>query len=235
MPRVVVDCFQESAVNYHGDWALVAIDVIRASTTAVTAVSTGRRCLPAATLGEAGTIAAGLHEPLLAGELGGNVPYGFDLGNSPADVATRTDIERPLVLLSTTGTGLMTAARGCAAVYVSCLRNYSAQVVHLASAGRDVAVVGAGTRGEFRDEDQLGCALVAGGLIAAGFTPAGSTAHITERWAGAPIDAVASSKSAEYLRRTGQERDLDFILSHVDDLEEVYELKGDEIVGSGTA
>jgi 2-phosphosulfolactate phosphatase len=228
--RVTVDCFAANAGKYHGDWSLVAVDVIRASTTAVTAVASGRRCFPASSLEHAAHLAAALPGALLAGELGGHVPYGFDLGNSPADIAARADVERPLVLLSTSGTSLMTSARGCAAVYVSCLRNYSAQAAHLAGAPNDVAVVGAGTRGVFRQEDQLGCAYVAAGLIAAGFEADEATSEIVDRWRDEPVDSVETGESARYLRHTGQERDLEFVLSHVDDLEQVFVITGDEIV-----
>ena len=55
-------------------WTVVGIDVIRATTTAVTAVAAGRRCFPVASLEEAVPLAARLANPLLVGELGGNRP-----------------------------------------------------------------------------------------------------------------------------------------------------------------
>ena len=41
---VVIDCFPESARHYSEAYAIVAIDVIRATTTAITSVNLGRRC-----------------------------------------------------------------------------------------------------------------------------------------------------------------------------------------------
>ena len=54
---VVIDCFPESALRYKDQYAIVVIDVIRATTTATTAVSLGWRILPARTTDEAAEIA----------------------------------------------------------------------------------------------------------------------------------------------------------------------------------
>ena len=41
-PRVVIDCFPSSVAKYRTGYTVVAIDVIRATTTAITAVLSGR-------------------------------------------------------------------------------------------------------------------------------------------------------------------------------------------------
>ena len=224
--QVVIDCFPESLARYGAGWAVVAVDVIRATTTAVTAVAAGRSCYPAPTLDAALELAAGLERPLLVGELGGGMPFGFDLNNSPAALAGRTDLERPVVLLSTTGTRLLRRTSPGQAVYAACLRNLGAQVARLAGRHERVAVIGAGARREFRDEDQLACAWIAAGLVEAGYRPSRLTAELIARWRGAPIEAVARGASADYLRRSGQLEDLEFIVSHIDDLDLTVELNG---------
>jgi len=83
---VVIDCFAESVRRYRDDYAVVSVDVIRAATTAVTSVFLGRRCFPVPSIEVALPLAARLDHPLLVGELGGNMPYGFDLTNSPAEM-----------------------------------------------------------------------------------------------------------------------------------------------------
>src|SRR6266567_7110445 len=107
---LVIDCFPESVACYRDGYAIVAVDVIRATTTAVTSVSLGRKCFPAPTLEAAVPLAARLSNPLLVGELGGSMPYGFDMNNSPADLAVRTDVHRPMLLLSTSGTKVICGA-----------------------------------------------------------------------------------------------------------------------------
>ncbi len=226
-PTVVIDCFSDTLKNYQGH-AIVAVDVIRATTTAVTAVSSGRRCFPISTIDDAYRVAERLDGPLLVGELGGAMPYGFDLTNSPAQLAGREDIDRPVVLLSTSGTRLiMSAPTG---VYVACLRNYQAQIHHLVGRHPKVAVIGAGTRGEFREEDQMCCAWIAEGLIGVGYEPKDElTEHCVDRWSGVAAEAFVGGKSTEYLRATGQLADLDFILNTVNDTEEVFVRIQDEI------
>jgi 2-phosphosulfolactate phosphatase len=218
---VAIDAFLESVERYPGH-ALAVFDVIRATTTAVTAVSRGLRVHPAASLEDAEALAGRLDEPLLVGEVGGEVPDGFDLGNSPAAVA-ELETSRPVVLLSTSGMPIVVAAG--VGSYVGALRNYAALARHLAAGHERVALIGAGTRGEFREEDQLGCAWTAAVLLDHGFEPANDeTLAIVERWRDADVEALTVSNSVGYLRRTEQLQDLDFVLSHVDDLDLVVTL-----------
>jgi len=219
---VVIDCFPESAERYRDGYAVVVIDVIRATTTATTAVNLGRRVFPARTSDDAYVTAAKLDHPLLVGELGGNTPFGFDLTNSPALIASRSDVNRPMVLVSSSGTQLLMNAAGSEAVYVACLRNHSAVARYLAGRHARVAVLGAGTRGQFRREDQMGCARVAQQLIDAGYFPENQqTIECVARWRNATPDVIREGRSAEYLRRSGQEDDLEFVLRHIDDLDTV--------------
>ena len=101
---VVIDCFPESVHRYVEYGAIVAIDVIRATTTAVTAVATGRRCFPVPSLDAAWVLKRMLDDPLLVGEVDGTMPEGFDLNNSPFELARHPDVHRPAILLSSAGT-----------------------------------------------------------------------------------------------------------------------------------
>jgi 2-phosphosulfolactate phosphatase len=230
LAEVVIDCLPESLARYGEGWAIVGVDVIRATTTAVSEVAKGREVFPVPTLRAARERASQLEHPLLTGELGGAVPGGFEENNSPAALARRGDLERPMVLLSSSGTKLISRDRPFEAVYAACLRNWRAQVARLAGRHRRVAVIGAGSRGEFREEDQLACAWIAEGLIEAGYQPRGWTAEIVARWRGAPVAAITGGNSATYLRDSGQSADLDFVLGHVDDLDATFELAGHRLV-----
>ena len=114
MPNVAIDCFHEHLAPPAGDEVLVAIDVIRASTTAITAAAMGKTLYPAGSIEAAVRLAADLDRPLLAGELGGVQPYGFDLQNSPTQMEALDESSRPIILLSTSGTRLARApSLGC--------------------------------------------------------------------------------------------------------------------------
>jgi 2-phosphosulfolactate phosphatase len=228
-PRVTIRSFQERGVDGIETDAVVAIDVIRATTTAITAVEAGFRCFPAQTLEEAQALKRRLGDCLLVGEIGGATPDGFDLTNSPATLAALNGAERrPIVLLSSSGTRMICEARAGHTVYVASLRNYSAQADALA--GRDVTLIGAGSRGEFREEDQLCCAWIAERLVHTGHDADAETRQLIDRWHGKPADAITVSESVRYVTRTGQLADLDFILEHVDDVRSAFLVANGEIV-----
>jgi 2-phosphosulfolactate phosphatase len=227
MPVVVIDSLPSSAAKYVKDWTIVVVDVIRFTTTAATALSIGRTVYPARSVDEAVAMAAQLKDALLAGELGGNVPYGFDLTNSPVQVmalrqipcGTFTAATRPIVLVSSSGAQLLMNSLSAANVYLGCLRNITPLVEHLTRRHDKVAVLGAGTRGQFRREDQLCCSWIAERLVEKGFECGDdATRGLVEKWHGASTEVIREGKSADYLRRTGQVHDLEFVLHYQEDL-----------------
>lgn len=217
-------------------WTIVGVDVIRATTTAITAVAAGRRCYPVASLEAAVPLAARLQNPLLVGELGGNMPYGFHLQNSPAEMHRGVELDRPVILLSSSGTGLLRAAAAQGRAYAACLRNVRAQVERLIEAHDHVLLLAGESRGEFREEDRLCCGRIAGALVEAGYEPRSVLVEELVRiWGGAPDDAFMDGHSVKYLADTGQLHDVEFILEHVDDLDSVYEMRDGELILSAAA
>jgi len=228
---LVIDVFPESVSRYRDAYAIVAVDVVRATTTAISAAVSGRRCFPVATVGAALELAASLENPLLAGEERGIKPAGFDLNNSPTELLARGDFERPVVLVSSSGTKLCHEASQCDAALLACFRNYKSIASHVAESFPKVAIIGAGSRGEFREEDQMCCAWIAELLIDAGYRSLNTaTVDMVKRWRNKPIDAWTGNKSAGYLRQTGQAADLEFILEHVGDVDASFSLRGGEVV-----
>ena len=229
--RVVIDSFPESARAYRHGYAIVAVDVIRATTSAVTVAALGGRCFPVASIDAARRLAAKLKNPLLAGELGGEKIPGFPINNSPVELSSETSIGRPVILLSSSGTKLIREAMACDVVYLACFRNYSSAACHLVERYARVAVIGAGSRSEFRKEDQICCAWIAKDLIAAGYLPENNrTIDLVERRGDDSPESIRDGKSANYLRQTGQTKDLDFILTHINDLGAAFIMKDGELV-----
>src|SRR3954452_22743075 len=99
--RVAGDCRHESLVGYADGQstsgrAIIAVDVFRSTTTLVTARDRGRESYPVATLEQATELATKHPDALLVGELGGFMPYHFDLTNSPAALAAAEETGRPM-------------------------------------------------------------------------------------------------------------------------------------------
>lgn len=227
---VIIDCFPESAARYRKGYAVIVVDVIRFTTTAISAVAAGWRCYAVPTVEAALSLRRKLVDALLAGEWRGEVPAGFDLNNSPVELAARTDRRRPLILLSSSGAQLIHQASRCDALYLACLRNYTALIGFLAGRHRRIAVLGAGSRGEFREEDQMCCAWIAEGLMQRGYQAENAaTRELVHRWKNAPPTACLVSSSVDYLRRTGQLKDLDFILAHLDDLSAIFGFRDGQV------
>ena len=234
MGVVTIDSLPASAENYVQDWAIIVVDVIRFTTTATTALSMGRSVFPARSSDQAFAIAKMLNNPLLAGELGGNVPYGFDMTNSPVQVTALRQIpcgdfsssQRPLILISSSGSQLLMNSIEAENVYLGCLRNITSLTEYVASRHDRIAVLGAGTRGAFRREDELCCAWIAERLIEKGFdTHDENTGEIVKKWHNADPDEIRKGRSADYLSRTGQVHDLEFVLHYREDLSVVPRLE----------
>jgi 2-phosphosulfolactate phosphatase len=227
---VAVRCYFDGLQAIPETNAVVAIDVIRATTTAITAVAQGRRCYPVASIEAARELAKSVDDALLVGELGGVIAAGFDMTNSPAELSQRAD-RLPIILLSSSGTQLIEQIGHRAHAFVACFRNYKATVRALMRTDRSVTVIGAGTRGQFREEDQMCAAWIAAGLVDEGYIPHDpSTGELIRRWKPAQPTDFLASESVAYLLRSNQMRDLDFILSHFDDVDSAFKLVEGQIV-----
>lgn len=227
---VVIDYLPESVSRYRPGWAIVAVDVIRATTTAITAASTGWRCFPVPTVEAALALAGKFENPLLAGESSGKLPAAFEMDNSPTELIARTDKHRPMVLVSSSGTKVIHEAAGCEAVYLSCFRSFSSLPRYLAKRHARVAIIGAGSLGEFREEDQACCAWIAAGLMEQGYAAQNpETEAIVNDWRNEPPEACLRSRSVSFLRRTERLSDLEFVFAHIDDLHGVFEVRDGEV------
>lgn len=224
----VIDSLPERAAQYRSTHALVVVDVFRASTVIVTALAGGHAVYPVGTLAEALNTAGRLREPLLAGEQAGIKPDLFDFDNSPVALEAVPG-RNPVVLLTSAGTLLLTNCRGASAIFVACLRNFSA-TARVLEHHRRVALIGAGTRGQPRDEDQLVCGWIGDQLLAAGFRPEDErTADEVACWRGVNPAVLREGPSADFLRASGQDHDLAWVLAHIDDLEAVALYNGQQV------
>ncbi len=227
--RFAIDALPESAARYRDTHALVVVDVFRATTVVVTALACGHRVYPVATLAEAMNVAGTLSHVIFAGEQDGVMPDGFDHNNSPVAIESIAGAHS-IVLLTSAGTRLLAAARGASAIYVACLRNLSATVQQLLARHGRVALIGAGTRGEPRPEDQLACAWIGQRLLDRGFGAENArTLEEVERYRHLPVAALRNSPSARYLEESGQLGDLEFVLAHVDDVDAVAIYNGQQV------
>lgn len=108
-----------------GQCVYVAVDVVRATTTLSVLFERGaRRVLIASSISDAREARARLGPGyLLAGEAGGLPPAGFDLGNSPAQIAAADVAGREIIFATSNGTIALRACEGGRAIFAGALRN----------------------------------------------------------------------------------------------------------------
>lgn len=143
----------------------VMIDVLRASTTIVTALDHGAAAvIPHATI-DACRDAAAAAGGLTGGERGGLAIDGFDFGNSPASYAPARVRGRDVHITTTNGTLAIAAMADAEETLIGAFVNRDAVVDRLRGDARDVHLVCAGTDGQITAEDILLAGAIATDLL----------------------------------------------------------------------
>ncbi len=138
--------------------AVVVIDVLRASSTMVTAIYNGAKgVIPVADMDMAGKISQNMGSPqyLLCGEKNGEKIEGYHLGNSPLEYTSETVKDKTVILNTTNGTKAVKKAVLAEQVVIGCFLNLKQVVKYLEKTSYPVALVCAGWRGRLSIEDLL--------------------------------------------------------------------------------
>jgi 2-phosphosulfolactate phosphatase len=136
----------------------VVIDVLRATTTIVHALSAGcTEVRPCAEIDEAIALAATFpkRRALLAGERHGKKIAGFDLGNSPREFTPKKCKDKALILTTTNGTRAIARALLAERLLIAGFVNFSAVCEQLRHDARPVHIVCSGYEGAPALEDTL--------------------------------------------------------------------------------
>jgi 2-phosphosulfolactate phosphatase len=149
---------------------VVVLDVLRATTTIVQALSVGAKSVfPVASIEEALRLANnfGRDEVLLAGERRCLPIEGFDLGNSPLEFTPEKVSGKILVMTTTNGTAAMKLAINAARVYIGSLLNLGAIVDELVRTEADPVLLCSGRERHFALEDATSAGEYAARLMTA--------------------------------------------------------------------
>jgi 2-phosphosulfolactate phosphatase len=148
---------------------VVVVDVLRASTTIVTALNHGaREVIPVATIEAAVKIAGGLfgETTLLCGERDGRTIEGFQLGNSPGEYTEENVKGKTLVFTSTNGSIALTKGKYALRLVVAGFVNMSAVVEFLQHFEDDLSILCAGKLNAFCLEDAVCAGMLVSRLMA---------------------------------------------------------------------
>ena len=221
-------------------WAALVVDVLRATTTSVTACAAGcARIIPVADA-DAAVERAALLAPapvLLAGERGGEQIPGFHLGNSPLECTADRVGGQTIVLTTTNGTAAMRTAERAHAGALAALVNARAAAGWALAQGRDVAVLCSGEDGAFSLEDAVCAGLVVAHLTeeaGVDLSPAAAAALGLGAYYGPRLgDLREASRWARRLVRLGRSDDVDACL--VSDNTDVVPVLGPDGIVPGAA
>jgi 2-phosphosulfolactate phosphatase len=205
---------------------VVVIDVLRASTTMVTALAAGARgVIPCESAEDAVQRARAFErsEVRLGGERRMQRIDGFDLGNSPSEYTAASVGGRTVMLTTTNGTQTLVACAPAEAVFVAGLVNVTATVEALRTLRRrteprDVLVVASGTERRVALEDAACAGRIIRGLARGLPSPVlGDGARLClmlDRRYGAHPDRLAADAShAHALREAGFADDVEDCLA----------------------
>lgn len=145
------------ATSLEGGMAVI-IDVLRASSTIITALHNGaQRVIPCGTPDEARLCREKLNGEavLLGGERGGILIAGFDCGNSPTEYPASHVAGKTIAFTTTNGTRALLKAGAAETILIGAFVNRQAVVDRLHADQRPVHLVCAGTDGEITGEDVL--------------------------------------------------------------------------------
>jgi len=213
--------------------SVVVVDVLRATTTIVTALAAGAsQVVPCLDIEEAKRLAAEIGSlALLGGERGGKQIPGFDLGNSPSEYSTEKVSGKTIVFTTTNGTRALLRCKAARRVLLGAFVNFSAVCRELADA-QEIALLCAGTDGEVTREDTLLAGAVVDDLVRHGKVQLNDQAEIAaDAWRTAvrlmtdrPLGVtLRDSRGGRNLIDIGQASDID-LAAQIDKFDIVPEL-----------
>ncbi|MFT2008440.1 2-phosphosulfolactate phosphatase [Pontibacter sp. 13R65] len=197
--------------------AVVAVDILRASSTMVTAFAHGAAfIIPVTQLEEClGFAQKGC---LTAAERDGIKADGFDFGNSPFSYMIPEVKGSTIAITTTNGTRAIRLSEAAEEIIIGSFLNLETVVNHLAELQLDVLVVCAGWKGMFNLEDTLYAGAVAEQLLERGFS-SGSDAtlgalHLYQNAKADLFQYLQASSHVQRMQRLHITKDIHFCLQH---------------------
>ena len=221
-----------------GESVVVLVDILRATTTIVTAVANGVEAIvPVATHDEARLLKAEGH--LVASEKDGVQVDFADFGNSAFSFTREAVGGKTLVYCTTNGTRALALAKGASAVAIGAFINLSALTQWLVRRRKDVVILCSGWKNKFCLEDTLVAGALTERLEATGLFEAecDSAEAAMDLWSlaeGDPLGYIEKAAQRHRLKRL----ELDDVLPYsfeldVVDVVPVYD--GEAIRAAGAA
>jgi 2-phosphosulfolactate phosphatase len=185
-----------------GDFAVVLVDILRATTTICAAIGNGvEAIIPVATVDEARRLKG---EGFLVASEKDGVKLDFaDLGNSAFSFTRDRVGGKTLVYCTTNGTRALEIAKGAGSVVIGAFINISAVTEWLARRQKNVVVLCSGWKNKFCLEDALFAGALSGKLLGTGLfqTDCDSAHAAMDLWSLAEGDVLGYIERAAHRHR----------------------------------
>lgn len=215
----VIFLLNEKSEDYFYNRSVVVIDVLRATSTIITALANGAKSIiPTSSVEEAVKIAKNLERStyLLCGERNTKTIDGFDLGNSPLEYTEEKVSGRKIIFTSTNGTKVFERVKFAKNILVGSTLNATACVNKMKSLDDDWILVCSGRDGCFDESDALGAGLLID-LLSQGnenlsMNDAARVSHLIYNRAKTNLKSyLKKTDHGKILVSNGFEKDIDFI------------------------
>ncbi len=188
----------------------VVVDVLRASSSIVTALSNGCAGIyPVSEPSEAFPLADGV-KVLACGERNGVRIPDYHLGNSPAEFSRRAVAGKRLVMCTTNGTKAIRGAEHYRGIFIGCFLNAPAVASRLAREPDDVTIICSGQEGDFSMEDTLCAGMILSDLKGEMSDAAVASVSLFEQYRDRIAEVVLESEHGRFLQRIGFGADIDY-------------------------
>lgn len=196
----------------------VVIDVLRASSTIITALNNGaKEVVPVGTIEFAVKVSGGMFggQTLLGGERNTKKIEGFALGNSPLEYEEKIVNGKSIVFYTTNGTKALTKAKFSENLFVCSFLNLSAVAKHLVSLKKNVEIICAGRNNFFSLEDTV----CAGKLVSEILSlepeaeindSVAASLALNEKYGGDLLKMLKESDHGKLLLENGFEEDINY-------------------------
>jgi 2-phosphosulfolactate phosphatase len=203
---------------YYTAKTVVVIDVLRASTTIVTALQNGaKEIVPVATVEFGVKISGGMFggQTLLGGERNTKKVEGFALGNSPLEYTREIVSGKTIILYTTNGSKAVVKAKFAENLYICSYLNLGAIAEQLVKLGNDFEILCAGKSNTFSLEDSV----CAGRLIRRVMDKyneliltdtARVTVSLDDSFGKDPLEMLKETEHGKLLLQNGFEEDLKY-------------------------
>jgi 2-phosphosulfolactate phosphatase len=200
---------------YFANKTTVVIDVLRASSTIINALSNGaKEVIPVATVEFAVKVSGGMFggQTLLGGERNTKKIEGFALGNSPIEYSKEVVEDKFIVFFSTNGSKAIVKAKFSENLLVCSFNNLSAVAKHLIKLKSDVEILCAGNNNHFSLEDSVCAGKLIEELKKKNIEVSDSSAAaiaLYERFGNDILEMLKTTEHGKKLIKNGFEEDLE--------------------------